>query len=297
MTSSIFCCLISAKDRHDCKSLTTGSSISTSAMQKIVDDLKVNRHCDSTQAHYYGIWKNFNKFFIKLDVKPDNWEDRIVLYTAFLIQNNKRSATVKSYISVIKAVLYNGGIEINKDSTLLASLTCACKLKNDNITARLIIRKSLLGLLISKLEVKYVDQPYLNTMYRALFLTTYYGMLCIGEVTMSQHVVKAKDIYIGVNKPKIMIILHTSKMHNKGQHLQIVKMSASAQLDKLCPFKALIEFLAVRRKYKSDTEPFFVFRDRSPVTPDNYRRLLKHLFIMNSLDHTLYGVHRMRAGR
>ena len=85
------------------------------------------------RLNYYGIWKNFNDFFIKLDIKPNNWEDRLVLYTAFLIINNRKSSMVKSYISAIKAVLYNGGVKICEDTTLLSSLTKACNLKNDTV--------------------------------------------------------------------------------------------------------------------------------------------------------------------
>ena len=75
------------------------------------------------KTNYYGIWKNFNNFIIQLDIKLTNWEDRLVLYLAYLIQGNRKSKTIKSYISAIKAVLYNSGIEISEDTALLAALT------------------------------------------------------------------------------------------------------------------------------------------------------------------------------
>ena len=70
----------------------------------------MQRHRGSTQKNYYGIWKNFNKFIIQLDDKSNNWDDRLVLYMAYLIHHQRRSSTIKSYISAIKAVLFNGGI-------------------------------------------------------------------------------------------------------------------------------------------------------------------------------------------
>ena len=73
--------------------------------------------------NYYGIWKNFNRFILRLDIKPTNWEDRLVMYVAYLIHMKRRSTTIKSYISAIKAVLFNGGIAINEDTALLAALT------------------------------------------------------------------------------------------------------------------------------------------------------------------------------
>ena len=53
------------------------STISTREMQLIVDKLKCERNRSSTKANYYGIWKKFNEFFIRLDDKPSTWEERI----------------------------------------------------------------------------------------------------------------------------------------------------------------------------------------------------------------------------
>ena len=92
------------------------SSILTVELKNVVENLCQMRHRDSTQHNYYGIWKNFNNFIIKLDIKPNNWEDRLVLYMAYLIQGNRKSTTICSYISAIKAVLFNRGVEINEDS-------------------------------------------------------------------------------------------------------------------------------------------------------------------------------------
>ena len=71
---------------------------------------------------------------------PNKWEDRLVLYVAYLIQQKKRSATVKSYISAIKGILFNGGVCITEEPVLLASLTRACCLSNDTYNNRLTIR-------------------------------------------------------------------------------------------------------------------------------------------------------------
>ena len=89
------------------------------------------------QANYYTFWKQFNQFFIKLDHKPLNWSDRLNLFVAYLVNNNQKSTTVKSYISAIKAVLWDVGITINEDGVLLAMLTRACKLCNDQLRAKL----------------------------------------------------------------------------------------------------------------------------------------------------------------
>ena len=124
------------------------SSISTMALQNIVERLKHQRHHDTTRANYYCIWRLFNEFFLKLDVKPDNWEDRLMLFIGYLIETKKKSSTVKSYVSVIKAVLIEDGNEIKEDKFLFSSLTRACKLQNDRVRTKLPIRKHLLTMMI-----------------------------------------------------------------------------------------------------------------------------------------------------
>ena len=90
--------------------------------------------------NYYGVWKTFNKFFTHLDIKPNNWEDRLTLFIAYLIETKKESSTIKSYVSAIKAVLLDIKVELNGDRVLLAALTKACKIKNDQIKAKLPIK-------------------------------------------------------------------------------------------------------------------------------------------------------------
>ena len=70
---------------------------------------------------------------MRLDVKPDSWEDRIMLFTGYLIENQKQSSTVWSYISAIKAILQADGKEIHKNRVLLASITWACRINNDRV--------------------------------------------------------------------------------------------------------------------------------------------------------------------
>ena len=106
------------------------------------------KYRQSTKKNYYTIWKSFNEFYLKLDRKPDTWEHRINLFAAHLIHNNRKAATVKSYISAIKAVLSDINIVVNEDKYLLQSLTKACKLQNDQVTIRLPIHKDMLNLVL-----------------------------------------------------------------------------------------------------------------------------------------------------
>ena len=255
------------------------------------------------------MWKLFNEFFIRLDRKPNNWEDRIILFAGYLVDNDKKASTVKSYISAIKAVLMADDVEVNVNRYLITSLTKACTYHNNHVYTRLPIRKNLLQLMIKKLpDVFDGTQEYLVIMYRTLFITAYYGLFRIGELTLGDHVLKARDVKISDNKRKVKFILRTSKTHWTDSKPQIIKIESEEieqtnnQKNKnkksgFCPFEELQRYIRVRRRIKDNKEQFFIFQDRSPVKPDHFRTILRKTLDKCGLDSSNYCCHGTRSGR
>ena len=254
----------------------------------------------STQKNYYSVWKAFNQFFIKLDVKPASWEERLTLYVGYLIQNNKKSSTVRSYISAIKAVLREDNITLSEDKYLLSSLTKACRFINDKVQTRLPIQKGLLRIILNSTLNGFMEcgQVYLAHLYRALFASAYYGMLRVGELTSGTHPVLAVDVHIAQNKNKILFILRTSKTHWKDNKPQLVKILGSKNRTKSqnCPFVILNEYVKARPLCKRIDEPFFIFKDSTPVRPENMREVLKMILKNEGFNESLYGTHGFRSG-
>ena len=242
------------------------STISTTAIECIVEKLRRKRNRTSTQANYYSIWKLFNEFFIKLDRKPDTWEDRLVLFVAYLADQEKKSSTIKSYISAVKAVLRDDGVILNEDRYLLASITKGCRYVNDDVRTRLPIQKNLVKLLYNTMSTVFdSEQPYLVLLYRTILVTAYFGLFRVGELTSGPHAVKAKDVHVGRNKNKLMFVLHTSKTHWKDADPQIIKINSvdydpsghkhipgtdTIQDDSLCPFVILKKILGNQEEQK-----------------------------------------------
>ena len=277
-------------------------------MKRIVETLRGQRHRDSTRRSYYAIWKVFNKFIVKLDCKPDAWEDCLTLFVGHLVQSNKKASTVKSYISAIRSVLQDVKVELHEDRMLMTSLTKACRLRNDGISIRLPIQKSLLCIILKQLRKIYATQPYLRDLYSALFSTAYFGLFRVGELTKGEHPVLARDIHIGRNKKKMLFILRTSKTHWKNDKPQIIKISSSSLklsrrlrtdtgLELPCPFKLLRRFLARRGPCRRRSEPFFIFKDRQPVKPTQFRECLKLCLKRGGFNQRNYNTHSLRLGR
>ena len=98
-----------------------------------------------------------------------------------MVKTKKKLTTIRSYISAIKAVLWEEGIELNENRSILNSLTRACHIRNDKIRIKLPIKKPMLQLLMKSLIKTYPGQPYLVTLYRAMLATIYFGSLELGK--------------------------------------------------------------------------------------------------------------------
>ena len=91
---------------------------------------------------------------------------------------------------------------------LLTSLTRACRIVNDHVTTRLPINCGMLELMLFEIQRKFMvnNQTYLEFLYKAMFALGYYGLLRIGEMARSEHVLKECDVHMALNKDKLQIV-------------------------------------------------------------------------------------------
>ena len=286
----------------NCVSASDSSKISTNAMSNILEQLKVKCRRNSTKANYYSIWKLFNKFIMKLHIIPNKWENRAFLFLASLVQDGKKSATIQSYFSAIKSVLTYENYKLSYDVIQLKAVTRACRLMNDKLCPKLPIRIKFLEMILFKVDRKFNSQFYLKTLYQTILLVAYYGLFRIGEVTKGDHVIKARNVYLGQNKNKVLFMLYSSKTHDVSKPPQKVKISevSTGNTNKsyhFYHFKHLFCYSKLRQECKQSEEQLFIFRDGTPVEPNDIRVVLKEAIVSIGLDPRLYSFHGIRAGR
>ena len=98
------------------RSESGSSRIWVNSMERILGSLKFNHNRNSTNKNYVAIWRQLNDFILKLDHIPEDWEDRISLFCAHLIEHKKvKSTTLKSYISAMKHILKCDGYKWRDD--------------------------------------------------------------------------------------------------------------------------------------------------------------------------------------
>ena len=210
-------------------------------------------------------------------------------------------------------MLLDINVEVNEDHFLISSLTRACQLINDQVRTRLPIQRDMLNILLKKVREVFSTQPFLSQLYQALFVAGYYGLLRVGELTMGNHPIYARDVRIGVNKKKILFILRTSKTTWKDTSPQMVKITSAPRTDpslgrekrllsqstqiEYCPFNILDTYRKMRGPAKSAREQFFVFSDGSRVKSNHMRTVLKRILTLAGFDESCYGTHSLRIGR
>ena len=270
-------------------------------MEQIVERLMMKQHRDSTSRTYLSIWRQFNKFLVNLDKKPKFWEDRTTLFIAYLVDRGMQSGTIKSYVSAIKKTLVMDGYKWDDDMVLVRSLAKACKIVNDKVRTRLPIHCNLLEMILFEVQRYFGNrqQLYLEILYKTLFAISYYGLMRISEVTYSPHTLKAKSVHIASNKDKMLLILYSSKTHDKSSRPQKIKITSNGRKGGkyFCPFTLMRQYMAIRGNYASEEEQFFTFGDGSPVLPRHPRNILKILINRLGLDSRLYGMHSFHIGR
>ena len=161
---------------------------------------------------------------------------------------------------------------------------------------KLPIKQDLLEAMILQLPKLFGSQPYLEILYKTMFTTAYFSLFRISELaqTPNKHAVLAPDIHIGKNKDKLMFILHTSKTHGQGTFPQIIKISSQQKINRVpiyCPFRAIKEYIKMRKAIKELTEHFFVFKNQTPVPVNEFSKVLKKMIKCLDLPTKQYSSH------
>ena len=117
---------------------------------------------------------------------------------------------------------------------------------------------------------------------------------------LAHHYIRAKDIHVGQNKDKILMILYSSKTHGKESRPQQIKIHAvpttTHRIKHFCPFKMVRRYMKIRGEYDYSEEPLFIWRDGSQVSSQQVRKTLRECLQNLGPDAQLYDTHSFRIG-
>lgn len=276
-----------------------------------MQELEVRAVEDSTLATYMVAWHGFNEFYIQLDDKDISWEHRLELYVAYLVIKKAQEATIRSYISGIKYVANLIGITIDSTKCRFHSLVKAARIKNGKIKIRLPIKLRLLNKMLDQIPKlkRMQNQPYLVKLFRAIFAAAYYGLLRMSEITGSKHSVKARDVHLAQDRPKIQLRIWSAKNKKRGSWPDDIKIEGLSDCRacfntptgrkssfRYCPIHILRQYQAMRPETPGHFQ-FFCFRDGSPISQVKVRNMIQEVLESIGIPKGTHNGQSFRSGR
>lgn len=238
---------------------------------------------------------------------------RVALFIAYMHKKRYEKDTIRVYISGIKYILRNIlHVDVDDNSFKFTALVKAARYKNNKVALRMPIKLNLLNRILDEIEhlPKLLEnQPYLVALYRAMYVSAYYGLLRIGEMT-GKHAVQAKNMHIAKNKMKVQIRLWTSKTLKWGSWPDDIRIDGlhdcklcypalkGKSTERYCPVHILDTFNKIRERTVG-TKHFFVYRSGISVSPHAFRNTLKAVLRKIGLAKIVdrYNGHSFRSGR
>ena len=154
---------------------------------------------------------------------------------------------------------------------------------------------TILRQLVDKIHLA-TNNPYNRTLFKALFLMSFYACTRAGELVLSSeptHVLFLRNVNL-VTLPNIgqafELTFNTFKHSSSPARMLLHPIRGS----EYCPVQALVNFLGVRPKTPGQ---LFVQLNKTPVTRSTFANFLKVCLHLSGLQSMHYNTHSFRIGR
>ena len=222
------------------------------------------------------------------------------MFIAELRNKGLQYRTIRTYISAISFVHKMKDV---KDTTSAFSVIKTLQgFLNSSLAAKrptlLPITKDILHKIINSIKFA-TECNFTRIMLRALFLTSYYACLCIGEAVYSQsntHTLLLEQIRPassnGTSPNEGYLITFTSYKHSGGK-MPTMSLGPINHSD-YCPVKAMHAYLRVRG---TTPGPLFIDVTLTPITRATFLRYLNICLQLADIPSDRYNTHSFRIGR
>lgn len=161
------------------------------------------------------------------------------------------------------------------------------RLPSVNTQIRLPISLNLLHRLVDATDCS-INQHYQRNMFKAMFLTAFYGFLRIGEMTTSPHCLARSNVSI---EEDAMVIIFPHFKHSGGQIARI-QIERVIDAPKYCPVNAVEVYLSQRGQ---NPGPLFMQEGR-PISRHEFSVALNNALSFAGVSSKVIKSHSFRAG-
>lgn len=215
------------------------------------------------------------------------------LFLASLFAKGYAPSTLTSYNSAIGYLHKLNGLEDPSSSVFIIKFLQGARKTRAHVDTRLPITISILHKLVAALNT-IASNVYYKTLYQSMFLTAFYGLLRVGEMTTfpndkTTHCLKFRDIER--HALGFTLIFRTHKYSLPGR---VSKVVIKRQPDSItCPVLHMQSYLSMRG---NNTGYLFIHPDGTPVSRSQFTDVLNNALSFIGLSPTSYKGHSFRIG-
>ena len=243
---------------------------------------------DSTKTVYKNAWRILKGFPLShgLPLTLPLMECNLIVFVAYLFENNYAASTIQTMVSAISYVHNLGGFLDPSKSFIVKKLLQGSKKINKSADVRLPITMNILKQLLKASD--YIFKSNFDRLcFKSMCILAFHALLRIGEMTNSKHNLNLENVQ--VNAFSVMINFPHYKHNGNGAslHLQI----NSDPL--ICPVRILNQYINLRG---SSPGPFFINNDNTPVSRVQFVRKLNTMLDVCNLSREKFKSLSFRIG-
>ena len=270
---------------------------------------------DRTMSVYSTGVKSFTKFLLlnnfinSSQTLPEVSEDIFLLYIAYCYKTLCiKHSTIRLYLSGIRFEYLKTGVNcplIGNDfaNSRITTLLNAVKRSQKTCTRpRHPITASVLSKMCSLLKNGYIS-PFVDILLQAVFITSFFGFLRCGEITISQPEFDPSK-HICLNDVRfcethVQLLLRSSKTDPYKKEI-VIPLFKSESNTELCPYRSLNQYLELRKinfpNKLLPNSPFFLTENGKALCRSYFMMHIKHILARLGYDNSHYSGHSTRVG-
>ena len=242
----------------------------------------------------WTLFKQCQAFLLGAQATPASiplTSNQVCLYISFLHQNGYAATSIVSFTSAIGYVHRISNVSDPTSSLLVQKLLSATLKLRVTVDPRLPITIIILQQLVASLSTTVSCFSH-RKLLRAMFVVAFFGLMRVGEITMS----KDKVIPLNIDQvrftPEMVTITITKFKHNKSMRPVGIPLPKQDIID-ICPVDALHDYLVYRG---SSPGPLFALSNLSPVPREFFIKHLRKSLTFCGFSWKNYKSHSFRIG-
>ena len=222
------------------------------------------------------------------------------LFAAFLAHQGLKSQSISSYLSALRHLQVSAGFGPPQRSEwprLQYVLKGIARCQPSSADRRLPITAGIMHQIFNTCHLAFSDAAEARLLWAACCLG-YFGFMRSGEFTLSDPAappsIQVSDLAVDSHESPTLIKVSLRRAKTdpfaKGVDIYFGKTDSP-----ICPVAGLLRYMAGRPK-GDDSAPLLVHANGSPLTRDQFVRMVKKTLSRASVDHSAYSGHSFRIG-